>query len=105
MHEHAIIDDLNMLDRDALMTKMTSELPYISGSMGLTTTGICIRMGLDKERLSLIVSGKRKMKWSEYMSLLFFFWNDKKGREIIAEKGFFPEELKRAMAINRNEHE
>lgn len=105
MYEHAIIDDLNMLDRDALMTKMTSELPYISGSMGLTTTGICIRTGLDEERLSLIVSGKRKMKWSEYMSLLFFFWNDKKGREIIAEKGFFPEELKRAMAINRNEHE
>ena len=27
------------------------------------------------------------MKWSEYMSILFFLWDDEKGREVVEERG------------------
>jgi len=69
------IEKLNGIDRDALMERLASELPWVSGEMGDSIRGIAIRTGLDRERLSLIVSGKRKMKWSEYLSILFVLWD------------------------------
>lgn len=99
-----MMEELNGIDRDALMERMASELPWISGEIGDSIGGISIRTGLDKERLSLIVSGKRKMKWSEYLSLLFVLWDDDKGRKIVEENGYFPEALKAAMTVNRNDH-
>ena len=39
------------------------------------------------------------------MSILFFLWDDEKGREGVEERGLFPEALKRAMTVNRNKHE
>jgi len=98
------IEKLNGIDRDALMERLASELPWVSGEMGDSIRGIAIRTGLDRERLSLIVSGKRKMKWSEYLSILFVLWDDDKGRKIVEERGYLPEELRAAMTVNRNDH-
>ena len=60
------IKELADIDRDALMMRMVENLPLISGEMGTTPIGIATRTGLDKEHVKFIVSGKRKMKWSEY---------------------------------------
>lgn len=98
------VQELDDLDRDGLMAHFAEDLPMISGEMGLYTGDISWRTGLDKERLSLIVKGKRKMKWSEYMSILFFLWDDEKGRDIVEKRGLFPGPLKAAMAMNRNAH-
>ena len=98
------IEELNTIDRNALMDGLASELPWICGEMGDSVGGMAIRTGLGKERLTLITSKKRKMKWSEYLSLLFVLWHDEKGREIVEERGYFPDVLKAAMTINRNDH-
>ena len=103
MYETAL-QELNSIDRDSLMGRLTRELPHISGEMGTTPIGIAYRTGLDKERMELLVSGRRKMKWSEYLSILFVLWDDDKGREMVEEKGLFPEALKNAMKVNRNTH-
>ncbi len=98
------LQELNTIDRDTLMERMARELPHISGEMGTTPIGIAYRTGLDKERMELLVSGRRKMKWSEYMSILFILWDDDKGREMVEQKGLFPDALKNAMKVNRNAH-
>lgn len=97
--------DLSGLDRDALMARMAAELSHISGEMGTNTAGIAERSGLDNDRLCLIASGRRKMRWSEYLSILFLLWNDERGRRMVDELGLFPEQLKKAMSVNRNAHE
>ena len=38
------------------------------------------------------------------MSILFVLWEDEKGREFVEKRGYFPDALKNAMAINRNDH-
>ena len=98
------LQELDTIDRDALMERMAKELLHISGEMGTSPSGIAYRTGLDKERIELLVSGRRKMKWSEYMSILFVLWGDDKGREMVEEKGLFPEILKNAMRVNRTAH-
>ena len=103
MYETAL-QELNTIDRDALMGRFARELPYISGEMGTTPRGIAHRTGMDKDRMQLLVSGRRKMKWSEYLSILFVLWDDDKGREMVEEKDLFPEALKKAMKVNKNVH-
>lgn len=97
-------EELKQLDRDALTETLASELPMISGAMGMRPSEIAWRTGLNKDRLSLILSGKRKMKWSEYMSILFFLWDDEKGREVVEKYGLFPDVLKNAMTVERGFH-
>ncbi len=91
--------ELKTIDRDALIGMFVKELPHISGEMGTTPRGIAYRVGMDKDRMQLIVSGRRKMKWSEYMSVLFVLWNDDIGRKMIEEKNLFPDILKNAMKV------
>ncbi|MBR1477539.1 MAG: hypothetical protein IJ608_06220 [Lachnospiraceae bacterium] len=97
-------DELNSLNRDEVMGRLALKLPMISGEMGTTPAGIAERTGLDAERVRNIAAGRRKMKWSEYMSILFLLWNDEKGREQVEKLGLFPEALKNAMSVNRNAH-
>ena len=97
----SILEDLSTLDRDGLMERMKSDLPIITGEMGTYPSEIANRSGMDGKRMSLIVSGKRKMKWSEYLSILFVLWNDDKGHEIVENMGLFPDALKHAIAAGR----
>lgn len=92
------------LDKEVLMEKMASRLPQICGELDLTITRFVWRTGFDKERIGQIVSGKRRMKWSEYMSILFVLWDDEKGRESVEKWGLFPDALKEAMSVNHNAH-
>ena len=87
------------IDRGTLMERMARELPLISGEMGTSPVGIAYRTGLDKGRMKLLVSGQRKMKWSEFMSILFVPWDDDIGLKIVEEKGLFPDTLKKAMKV------
>ena len=103
MYEMAF-QELNTIDRDALMGRLARELPHISGEMGTTPREIAYRTGMDKDRMQLLVSGRRKMKWSEYLSILFVLWDDDKGREMVEDIDLFPEALKNAMKVNRNDH-
>ena len=98
-------EELNSLDRNALIDSMVKELPFISSEMGMTPVGIASRTGIDSTRMKLMVAGKRKMKWSEYMSILFVLWDDERGRELAESAGLFPNALKNAMSINSSQIE
>ena len=100
----AVIAELNTIDRDALMSQLASDLPWVSGEMGYKVGMIGARTGLESDRLNLIITGKRKMKWSEYLSILFVLCEDDKGREFGEKRGYFPDALKKAMSVNRNDH-
>ena len=88
----------------AELSQLASDLPWVSGEMGYKVGMIGERTGLESDRLNLIITGKRKMKWSEYLSILFVLWEDDIGREFVEKRGYFPDALKKVMSINRNDH-
>jgi len=95
---------LNALDRDLLMSRLIDELPGIRETLKVSADAMADKTGIDKELFKLIETGKRSLKWSEFMSILFVLWNNDIGRGIVEAKGLFPEALKRAMSVNRNAH-
>ena len=95
---------LDAMDRDALMLKMAEELPKLREALDVSMEALAEKAGVDEERLGQAESGSSILKWSEYMSILFVFWNNDIGRGIVESKGLFPDALKRAMSVNRNAH-
>ena len=55
------------------------------------------------ETFKKVSEGTMRFRWSEYLTLLFIFWNNST-REKVEEKGLFPKVLKEAMATNHNAH-
>lgn len=98
-------EELNNIDRDTLIEKMTAEIRTLGEMFGLSDVDIAEKSGMDERQLSAVIKGETKMKWSEYLALLFLFWRNEKSRKVIEEKGLFPVELKRAMSVNRTLHE
>ena len=92
------------LKRDQLIESMLLELPGIRASLELSESELADRIGMDALKYRDIERGKRKMLWSDYMSLLFLFWNNGASRVIVERKGLFPDELKELMSTNRNAH-
>lgn len=92
------------LDREALMERMAAELPDIRESLQVSLTELSDKTGMDEGRLRAAENGKRKLKWSEYMTILFVLWNNDIGRGLLESRGLFPQELKEAMSVNRNAH-
>ena len=98
-----IIDEMNGLDRVSLMKKLLAELPEIGEEAGLSSGEIGWRAGMPGDRMHQLAEGRRTMRWSEYMSILFVLWSDDKGRLVLG-KGLFPAALRNAMSANRNDH-
>ena len=98
------LDGLKTLDREALLQSMAAELPEIRKRLSVTQEALAEKTGVDVGKIKGAESGKRKLKWSEFMSILFVIWNNNIGRGILENKGLFPEELKKALSVNRNAH-
>ena len=93
-----------LLDRDALTEHMAAELPEIRKQLKISQEELAEKTGVDAAKIRSAENGKRTLKWSEYMSILFVIWSNDIGKGIIDDKGLFPEELKKVMSVNRNAH-
>jgi len=99
-----VLEGLKKLDREALMNRMAAELPEIRESLNVTIDALAEKTGIDAAKLKASENGKRALKWSEYLSLVFVIWNNNIGRGLLDSKGLFPDELKNALSVNRNAH-
>lgn len=86
------------------MDRMAAELPGIREALHLTLEELAEKAGVKGEKLRQAEEGRRNLKWSEYMSLLFVIWNNDTGRGMVESRGLFPDALKEAMSVNRNAH-
>ncbi len=98
------LDGLRMLDREALMEQMALELPEIRKELDVSQEALSEKTGVDVARIKSAEKGESKLRWSEYMSILFVIWNNNIGRGILDRKGLFPDALKKALSVNRNAH-
>ena len=101
------LKELESVDRESLILKMQEEMVDIMEKSQMTKARVLELSGINAEKMRAICNGrsiKSRLKWNEYLSLLFIFWKNDKSRLIVEEKGLFPKELKNVMLINRTEH-
>lgn len=90
----------NQIDKEKLIDKFIYELPILRARIGMTQDEISEIIGLSRQTYSSFETRKRKMTWSNYMSILFVFYFNPATREAVENAGVFPEELKKIMMID-----
>ncbi len=98
------MDDFSLIPKEKLIALLAGELPDIKQKLSLTDQDLENMTGIGAKRLAAIESGRRQMKWSEYLSILFVLWENNSAKMLLDEKGLFPIEMKQAFQINRNAH-
>lgn len=64
-----------------LMTNLTANLPMLRKQLFLSQTEMGTIIGMSRSSLAAIESGKRRMTWSTFLSLLLVFMhNEETGR-------------------------
>ena len=86
---------MDQINKEELIDKFIYELPILRARIDMTQDGISEIAGISRQTYSALETKKRKMTWSNFMALLFFFYYNPATREAIENAGLFPDELKR----------
>lgn len=84
--------DNKALNKGILLEIMTDNLPALRAMIGLSQDDISNIIGISRQTYCAIETHKRKMSWKTFMSLLFFWYNEKT-KMLVCAIDVFPEEL------------
>ena len=96
-------DVIGKVDKEKLIDKFVYEMPILRKRLDMSQDDIGEIVGISRQTYSGIETRKRKMTWSNYMALLFFFYFNPATRDAVESAGIFPDELKEAMMTNQRQ--
>ena len=68
---------------------MLRELPAIRAKLGISQAELAERVGVTRQTLSAIETGRREMSWTLFMAMLAFFENNRESLSQLSLIGFF----------------
>lgn len=76
--------------REQLISKLISELPTLRTKLELSQDELANLVGITRQTYSSMETGKRKMTWSTFLSLLYVFDHNEKTHDYIQKAGLSP---------------
>jgi DNA-binding XRE family transcriptional regulator len=89
------------LDKDKLIGLLTEELPVLRAKVGLSQEDLSNIIGISRQTYSTIETGKRKMSWSTFLSIILVFAFNEKTSTILEASGALSPELKEVLNVDR----
>ena len=84
---------LTQEERDTYINALKEDLPMLRAKAGISQVELCNIIGLSRQSYSSIESGKNKMTWTTFLSLILFFDNNLSTREVLRNLKGYPEGL------------
>jgi DNA-binding XRE family transcriptional regulator len=78
-----------------VMDNMAQNLVVLRTMLHLTQAQLAEIMGVTRQTLILYETGKRKLTWGSYLSLLFILNNNQSTKPLLGIMRIYPEELKK----------
>ena len=91
------------LNKENLLKIMTDNLPALRAKLGLSQDEVSNIIGISRQTYCAIETQKRKMSWSNFISLLFLFWYNEKTQVLVSAIDVFPEELQATLRCGNQE--
>ena len=73
--------------------KLAENLSMLRAKAGVTQGDVADRIGIARQTYSAIECGRNKMSWNTFMSLIFFFKENKKTKDGIELLGIYDDML------------
>lgn len=79
--------------KTAYIDKLAENLSMLRAKAGVTQSDVADRIGIARQTYSAIECGRNKMSWNTFMSLIFFFKENKKTKDVIELLGIYDDML------------
>ena len=93
--------NISNVDKDKLIEKLTEELPVLRAKIGISQEELAEIVGISRQTYSAVETRKTQMSWNTFLSLLLFFDNNDRTKEMIDGIGAFPVELRAILNVDR----
>lgn len=93
--------DIREIDKERLIDILTEELPVLRAKIGLSQEDLSGIIGISRQTYSSIETKKRRMSWNTYLSIILFFENNERTKDLLEVIGVFPKELKNVLNVDR----
>lgn len=101
MGEYSKNVTISDLDKDKLIGLLTEELPVLRAKIGLSQEDLSNIIGISRQTYSTIETGKRKMSWNTFLSIILVFAFNEKTSTILEASGALSPELKEVLNVDR----
>ena len=91
---------VNEFDKDSMIRELTVNLPALRARLGLSQEEVSEVIGISRQTYSSIETGKRKMTWSTFLSLILFFGCNKGTDLMLNGMGLLSPELNEFLSKN-----
>ena len=79
--------------KTAYIDKLAENLSMLRAKAGVTQGDVADRIGIARQTYSAIECGRSRMSWNTFMSLIFFFKENKKTKDVIELLGIYDDML------------
>ena len=97
--------DVLDVDKEHLISILTEELPVLRARVGLSQDELSNIIGISRQTYTSVETGKRKMSWNVFLSLLLVFGFNEKTSAMLESSGAFPPALKKILSVDRRKEE
>ena len=77
-------------EREQFIDKLIAELPTLRTKLELSQDELANMVGITRQTYSSMETGKRKMTWSTFLSLIYVFDNNERTHDYIQKAGLSP---------------
>lgn len=86
--------DINRINKDEKIEIMTQKLPVLRTMLQISQAELAELLGIGRQTLVAFETGKRKMTWNTFLSLMFVFTQKKETRDLLSILGIYSDDLK-----------
>jgi len=83
-------NDIPESTRIKMISELTSELSILRAKAKVTQEELAGAIGISRQTYSQIESGKTKMSWSTYLSLLFYYSTNESTSKLLEALNIYP---------------
>ena len=94
---------LTNIEQEKLIHNLTINMPLLRAKLDISQDEISKIIGVSRQTYSAIESGKRRMSWQVYLSLVLFFDANKMTRDLLHHLECFPDLLVDRTTITEDE--
>lgn len=93
------------LNKADLIRKLTNQLPVLRAKIGVSQDEVSKIIGVSRQTYSALETGKRKMSWNTFLSLILFFGCNEGTAEMLDGIGVLTPELNALLSTNNRKEQ
>ena len=97
--------EISNKQKKILIEKLTKNLPVLRAKLGINQTELAEKIGIARQTLTTIESGKREMTWVTFVALTLLFMQNEETKQLLTVVGAYTDDLKGFFSFDNLETE